>query len=95
MTDQSSRSTSADEWQQQREWREERNAQDKAINMRQHLRRYRRESVTEYGTALFSDFADLVARGVELTLHRWLENPKLGGQGYAALPLVAMLRDLL
>ncbi len=79
--------------QQQREWREEQNARHKAINVRNQLKQYRRESVTEYGAALFRDHADAVAREIESVLYRWLENPKLGGQGYAALPLVAVLHS--
>jgi hypothetical protein len=88
----SSKSTTVDRDLQQRlEWQEATNAQQRAQVMRQVLRRYRRESCTEYGTALFSLFADPVAREIEAILYRWGANPQLGGPGYAALPLVAAL----
>jgi len=88
----SSKSTTVDRDLQQRlEWQEATNAQQRAQVMRQVLRRYRRESCTEYGTALFQQFADPVAREIEAILYRWGDNPQLGGPGYAALPLVAAL----
>jgi hypothetical protein len=88
----SSKSTAVDRDLQQRlEWQETTNAQQRAQVMRQVLRRYRRESCTEYGTALFQLFADPVAREIEAILYRWGPNPQLGGPGYAALPLVAAL----
>ncbi len=88
----SSKSTTVDrDLQQQLEWREATNAEQRAQVMRQVLRRYRRESCTEYGTALFQQFADPVSREIEAILYRWQENPKLGGPGYGALPLVAAL----
>lgn len=88
----SSKSTTVDRDLQQRlEWHEATNAEQRAQVMRQVLRRYRRESCTEYGTALFQLFADPVAREIEAILYRWAENPKLGGPGYGALPLVAAL----
>lgn len=88
----SSKSTTVDRDLQQRlEWQEATNAQQRALVMRQVLRRYCRESCTEYGTALFSLFADPVSREIEAILYRWGPNPQLGGPGYAALPLVAAL----
>lgn len=88
----SSKSTTVDRDLQQRlEWQEATNAQQRAQVMRQVLRRYRRESCTEYGTALFQLFADPMAREIEAILYRWGTNPQLGGPGYAALPLVAGL----
>ncbi len=88
----SSKSTTVDrDLQQQLEWREAINAKQRAQVMRQVLRRYRRESCTEYGTALFQQFADPVSREIEAILYRWQENPQLGGPGYGALPLVAAL----
>jgi hypothetical protein len=88
----SSKSTTVDRDLQQRlEWQEATNAQQRAQVMRQVLRRYRRESCTEYGTELFSLFADPVSREIEAILYRWGANPQLGGPGYAALPLVASL----
>jgi len=88
----SSKSTTVDRDLQQRlEWQEATNAQQRAQVMRQVLRRYRRESCTEYGTALFQQFADPVAREIEAILYRWGDNPQLGGPGYGALPLVAAL----
>jgi DNA-directed RNA polymerase len=88
----SSKSTTADRgFQQQLEWREATNAEQRAKVMRQVLRRYRRESCTEYGTELFSLFADPVSREIEAILYRWAENPQLGGVGFGALPLVAAL----
>jgi DNA-directed RNA polymerase len=88
----SSKSTTVDRDLQQRlEWQEATNAQQRAQVMRQVLRRYRRESCTEYGTELFSLFADPVSREIEAILYRWGANPQLGGPGYAALPLVAAL----
>jgi DNA-dependent RNA polymerase len=87
-----SKSTTVDRDLQQRlEWREATNAEQRAQVMRQVLRRYRRESCTEYGTALFQQFADPVAREIEAILYRWAENPQLGGVGFGALPLVAAL----
>ena len=88
----SSKSTTVDRDLQQRlEWQEATNAQQRAQVMREVLRRYRRESCTEYGTELFSLFADPVSREIEAILYRWGPNPQLGGPGYAALPLVAAL----
>jgi DNA-directed RNA polymerase len=88
----SSKSTTVDrDLQQQLEWREAINAEQRAQVMRQVLRRYRRESCTEYGTALFQQFADPVSREIEAILYRWQENPQMGGPGYGALPLVAAL----
>ena len=88
----SSKSTTVDRDLQQRlEWQEATNAEQRALVMRQALRRYRRESCTEYGTALFQQFADPVSREIEAILYRWGENPQLGGPGYGALPLVAAL----
>ncbi len=88
----SSKSTTVDrDLQQQLEWREATNAEQRAQVMRQVLRRYRRESCTEYGTALFQQFAILVAWEIEKVLYRWAENPQLGGVGFGALPLVAAL----
>ena len=88
----SSKSTTVDRDLQQRlEWQEATNAQQRALVMRQVLRRHRRESCTEYGTELFSLFADPVSREIELILYRWGADPRLGGPGYAALPLVAAL----
>ena len=88
----SSKSTTVDRDLQQRlEWQEATNAEQRALVMQQVLRRYRRESCTEYGTALFQQFADPVAREIEAILYRWAENPQLGGPGFGALPLVAAL----
>jgi hypothetical protein len=88
----SSKSTTVDRDLQQRlEWQEAANAEQRAKVMRQALRRYRRESCTEYGTALFQQFADPVSREIEAILYRWGENPQLGGPGFGALPLVAAL----
>jgi hypothetical protein len=88
----SSKSTTVDRDLQQRlEWQEAANAEQRAKVMRQVLRRYRRESCTEYGTALFQQFADPVSREIEAILYRWGENPQLGGPGFGALPLVAAL----
>lgn len=88
----SSKSTTVDRNLQQRlEWQEATNAEQRSLVMRQALRRYRRESCTEYGTALFQQFADPVSREIEAILYRWGENPQLGGPGYGALPLVAAL----
>ena len=79
----SSKSTTVDKDLQQRlEWQEAANAEQRAKVMREVLRRYRRESCTEYGTALFQQFADPVSREIEAILYRWGENPQLGGPGH-------------
>ena len=81
-------STAEDRLQKQREWREQDRARWASINSRAKLIEVHRESCTEYGRELFNQYVGAVADGIAARVHATLEDPKLGGPGYAAMPLL-------
>lgn len=74
--------------QKQREEREEERAKWDAINARARLKAQGRESVTEYGRALFNQHAETVTVALGLLLEDLLANPNKPGPHFAAWPLL-------
>ncbi|MEN9766736.1 MAG: uncultured phage MedDCM-OCT-S38-C3 [Cyanobacteriota bacterium] len=81
-------STPAHELQKQTEKREEERAKWDAINARARLKAQGRESVTEYGRALFERHAETVTVALGLLLEELLANPNKPGPHFAAWPLL-------
>lgn len=77
-----------DKLQKQREQRERERAKWDAINARAKLKAQGRESVTEYGRALFSLYAEQVTVALGLLLEELLANPNKPGPHFAAWPLL-------
>ncbi len=86
-------STPVDKLQQQREAREVERAKWDAINQRAKLQAIGRESVTEYGTALFTDNAERVTIALGLLLEELLANPSKPGPYFSAWPLLLMVTN--
>jgi len=82
-----------DKLQKQREEREQERAKWDAINQRARLRELARESVTEYGTALFTDNAERVTIALGLLLEELLANPSKPGPYFSAWPLLLMVTN--
>lgn len=82
-----------DKLQKQREEREQERAKWDAINQRARLRELVRESVTEYGTALFTDNAERVTIALGLLLEELLANPSKPGPYFSAWPLLLMVTN--
>lgn len=72
----------------QREERERERAKWDAINARSKLKAQGRESVTEYGRALFNQHAETVTVALGLLLEELLANPNKPGPHFAAWPLL-------
>lgn len=82
-----------DKLQKQREEREQERAKWDAINARARLRELGRESVTEYGTALFTANAERVTIALGLLLEELLANPSKPGPYFSAWPLLLMVTN--
>lgn len=83
-----SASTPRGEQQKQREAKEKERAQWDAINARAKLKAQGKESVTEYGRALFLEHAERVTVALGLLLEELLANPSKPGPHFAAWPLL-------
>jgi DNA-directed RNA polymerase len=81
-------STPVDKLQMQRERREVERAQWDAINARARLKAQAKESVTEYGRALFQQYAETVTVALGQLLEELLANPSKPGPHFAAWPLL-------
>jgi DNA-directed RNA polymerase len=81
-------STPVDKLQMQRERREVDRAKWDAINARARLKAQGKESVTEYGRALFQQSAEAVAVALGQLLEELLANPSKPGPHFAAWPLL-------
>lgn len=77
-----------DKLQKQREEREQERAKWDAINARAKLKAQGKESVTEYGRALFTRYAEEVTVALGLLLEELLANPSKPGPHFAAWPLL-------
>ena len=77
-----------DKLQKQREERERERAKWDAINARAKLKAQGKESVTEYGRALFTQCAEQVTVALGLLLEELLANPSKPGPHFAAWPLL-------
>ena len=77
-----------DKLQKQREERERERAKWDAINARAKLKAQGKESVTEYGRALFTQYAEQVTVALGLLLEELLANPNKPGPHFAAWPLL-------
>jgi len=82
-----------DKLQKQREEREQERAKWDAINQRARLRELARESVTEYGTALFTDNAERVTIALGLLARGAAANPSKPGPYFSAWPLLLMVTN--
>jgi DNA-directed RNA polymerase len=81
-------STPVELLQMQREQREKQRAEWDAINARSRLKAQGRESVTEYGRALFVQHAETLTVALGLLLEDLLANPNKPGPHFAAWPLL-------
>ncbi len=75
----------------QREKREQERAKWDAVNARARLKAQGRESVTEYGRALFRENAERVSIALGLLLEELLENPAKPGPHFSAWPLLLVV----
>jgi DNA-directed RNA polymerase len=86
-------STPPDQQQRQREKRERDRAKWDAINARAKLKAQGKESITEYGRALFKQHAETVTVALGLLLEELLANPNKPGPHFAAWPLLLGVTD--
>lgn len=81
------------ERQKQSERREQERAKWDAINARARLKAQGKESVTEYGRALFQSHAETLTVALGLLLEELLANPQKAGPHFAAWPLLLGVSD--